>query len=71
MMATTPQAIASLTGIPASTMMGIRTPAPPSPVSEPKSPTHTDMLASDAMFNVYSLSGQEPTRLIRGMGKPL
>jgi hypothetical protein len=50
MMLAIPQAIASLTGIPMETKIGIRILAPPSPVRDPTKPTGTDISRSDIML---------------------
>jgi len=56
MMATIPDAIASLTGTPNRTMIGMRMLAPPSPVSEPRKPTTIETAPSDNMFSMWLLS---------------
>lgn len=51
MMATIEDAIASLTGIPMKTSIGISMLAPPRPVRDPRNPTSIDIKPSDTIFN--------------------
>jgi hypothetical protein len=51
MMLAIPQAIASLTGIPVKTRIGIRMLAPPSPVSAPRSPTGIDKKSNESILS--------------------
>jgi len=50
--ATMPQATASLTGKPSRTKMGVRMLAPPSPVREPSNPTAIDIRRSEIMSSM-------------------
>jgi hypothetical protein len=59
MMATIPEAIASLTGIPKKTKMGIRMLAPPRPVSAPRKPITMDMRSRENMSNKGTISKKE------------
>ena len=51
MMVTIPQAMASFTGIPRKTRIGIRMLAPPSPVRDPRKPTGMEIRSNDPMLS--------------------
>jgi hypothetical protein len=52
MMLAIPQAIASLTGMPRKTRMGIRILAPPSPVRAPRKPTGIDRKSNETILSM-------------------
>jgi len=52
---TIPDAMASLTGTPEETNMGMRILAPPRPVRDPRNPMGADIRRRDIMFNIQRI----------------
>ena len=68
MMLAIPQAMASLTGIPMETRIGIRILAPPRPVRAPRNPTGIDPKSSETMLSIEEIlwlnkNGSFPNRV--------